>query len=147
MRNISKDHPQPGSNKDRGVDYSEVFLCHARLYVFADQYDIQALKVLAIEELHATLAVFTLYQERTSDVLALLRYIYAQRSEADSGQNLRTLMSEYIEVEIGTLIHDEGLGDLLLEDGGPMLAEFLKVTRRKLVLSSSSFGFSNKFFR
>ena len=65
MRNVSKHDHQPRPNKTANENYTEVFLCHARLYVFADKYDIQPLKVLTFEELHAVLAVFTLYQERT----------------------------------------------------------------------------------
>ena len=115
---------------DKGEDYSEVFLSHARLYVFADQYDIQALKVLAMEELHALLAVFTLYKERTGDIISLLRYTYAETNEKDSGNNLRTLVTRYVEAEIETLIQDDTLGTLIIEDGGTLLSDFLKVMRK-----------------
>ena len=132
MRNALKEHPQPKPNT-QDEDCSEVFLSHARLYVFADKYDIQALKCLAFEELHAALAVFSMHQQRTGDILLLLRYIYAETVETKPGiENLRTLLTDYMETEIETLIEDEGLGELMIEDGGPMLADFLKMMRKKL---------------
>lgn len=69
--------PPARANRGANEDYTEVFLSHARLYVFADKYDIQPLKTLALEELHDKLATYTLYRGRTGDILALLRYVYA----------------------------------------------------------------------
>ena len=114
-------------------DFSEVFLCHAYLHVFADKYDIQTLKVLALEELHATLAVFTLHQERTGDILNLLRYVYKEAPEqANEMEDLRTLMTQYVESEFVTLVKDETLGTYLSEDNGEFLEDFLKILRRRL---------------
>ena len=87
-----------------------------------------------MEELHALLAVYTLYQERTGDITSLLRYIYGQTPEAKKGMDdLRTLMVQYIEIEVGILIKDEELGELMIEEGGSMLADFLKVMRKRLL--------------
>ena len=137
VRNILKDRPQPRSNKNSGEDYSEVFLCHARLYRFAEMQNIQSLRVLAMEELHAVLAVFTLYKSRTGDILALLEYIYSETRKENTGEDLYTLVMEYVEVEIATLVQDETLGSLLMDDGVAqmgevMLEDFLKVIRKKI---------------
>ncbi|KAL8794442.1 MAG: hypothetical protein Q9195_003029 [Heterodermia aff. obscurata] len=132
IRNIKNSPPQPRPNSTRQEDYSEVFLGHARLYVFADKYDIQTLKQLAIEELHATLAVYTLYKEGTGDIVALLRYVYANTAEYKSGvEDLRTLLTQYMEVEMNTLIKDNKLQELMLEDGGPLLADVMKVMKKR----------------
>ena len=64
--------PRPRANKDPTEDYTDVFLCHARLYVFAEQYDIQLLKAQAFSELQLTLTSYTLYPERTGDIVALM---------------------------------------------------------------------------
>ena len=64
--------PPTRGNRGSSEDYTDVFLSHARLYVFAEMYDIQILKTLALEELHSTLANYTLYQSRTGDVIDLL---------------------------------------------------------------------------
>ena len=95
MRDISRNHPQPRPNKDQAEDYFEVFLEHARLYVFADEYDIQSLKVLAMKELHTSLTVFTLHQQRTGDIVSLLRYIYEKTDETRADvEDSRTLMTQ-----------------------------------------------------
>ena len=61
-------------------------------------------------------------------------YIYEKTGETRAGvEDSRTLMTQYVESEVGTLVKDEDLGDLLIEDGGPMLADLLKVMRKRLV--------------
>jgi hypothetical protein len=45
-------------------DYTPVFLGHAQLYVFAEQWGINVLKTLALSKLHKTLTSFTLYVVR-----------------------------------------------------------------------------------
>ncbi|KAG6997772.1 hypothetical protein G7Y79_00038g075310 [Physcia stellaris] len=131
VRKAKKDSSQPRRNNHHEEDYSEVFLGHARLYVFADKYDIDDLKALAREELHATLAVSTMYQPRTRDVVALLRYIYANTAETKSGvEDLRSLMTGYIGAEIETLIKDKDLEALMSEDAS-MLADIMGVVRSK----------------
>ena len=133
VRNVTNGSPQPRPNSNKPADYSEVFLGHARLYVFADKYDVQNLKVLAMEELHATLAVYTLYQERTVDIVRLLRYVYANTAESKDGvEDLRTILIQYMEAEVDILIKDENLEELMLQDGGPLLADLMKVIREKL---------------
>ena len=132
VRKAKKNSSQPRPNNHHEEDYSEVFLGHARLYVFADKYDIEDLKVLAREELHATLAVvFTMYRQRTSDIVALLRYVYANTAETKSGvEDLRSLMTGYIGAEIETLIKDKDLEALMSEDPS-MLAHIMEVVRSK----------------
>ena len=133
VRNVTNGSPQPRPNSNKPADYSEVFLGHARLYVFADKYDVQTLKVLAMEELHATLAVYTLYQERTAEIVRLLRYVYANTAESKDGvEDLRTILTQYMEAEVDILIKDENLQELMLEDGGPLLADLMKVISERL---------------
>ena len=132
VRNVKKDAPQPRPNSNKPEDYSEVFLGHARLYVFAEKYDLQILKTLALEELHATLAVYTLYQERTGDIVALLHYVYTNTAESKSGvEDLRTLLSQYMETEADTLVKAKDLQNLMIQDGGPLLADLMKVISEK----------------
>lgn len=118
----------PRLNREAYEDYTEVFLSHARVHVFADMYDIQPLRTLAFENLHAMLGCFTLYHQRTGDIIALLRYVITNtKSETDSdAHHLRTLLGEYIAYEMSALMEDEKFNELLVEDGGPLLAHFFK---------------------
>ena len=81
MRDISRNHSQSRSNKNQTENYFEIFFEHARLYVFVDEYDIQSLKFFAMKKLHTNLIVFILHQQRTNDIVSLLRYIYEKTSE------------------------------------------------------------------
>ena len=122
--------PPPRPNQSPKEDYTEVFLAHARLYVFANEYEIEPLKVLALEELHATLAVYTLHLARTKDIIALLRYVYAESREG--AEDMRTLMTQYVGYEMDTLMDDEDFKHLIIEDGGPLLGDFMTMVARRI---------------
>lgn len=125
--------PPTRANRKVNEDYTEVFLSHARLSVFADKYDIQALKTLAFEELHNTLAIYTLYSARSGDIVALLRYVYANTGvPARSGEDLRTLLRDYVGYEMSVLMQDEEFSDLMIEDGGPLLHDFMKMVAKRI---------------
>ena len=120
------------SNKGPEEDYSEVFLCHARIYVFAEKYDIQHLKVLALRKLQQVLAIFTLYQERVGDVLSLLQYVYANTTESKTGvEDVRTMLAHYIGCEMETLMKDGQIKDLLSEHD-EMLNDFLTMFAQRI---------------
>ena len=123
----------PRTNQSSNENYTEVFLSHARVYVFAEKYDIQLLKALALDELHGTLQNFSLYPERTGDIIALLRYIYATTAESVDGvEDMRTILQQYIGFEMRTMMGDKDFGDLMIEDGGALLGDFLKVVKQRL---------------
>ena len=120
--------PKPRSNNGPGENYTEVFLSHARIYVFAEKYDIRPLKSLALQQLHSTLTIFKLYPERVGDISALLRYAYDNTAELQYGtEPLRALLTQYMGCEIGVLARDGEFQKSLLEDGGAMLGDFLKM--------------------
>lgn len=125
--------PPPRRNQSSAEDYSDVFLSHARLYVFAEKYDIQPLKMLALDELHAVLAIFTLYLERTEDIVDLLRYVYANTGEPREGvEDMRTLMTHYVGYEMETLIKDTNFRDLMIEDQGDLLGDFMDMVGKRI---------------
>lgn len=117
--------PAARANENEGEDYTDVFLCHARLHVFAEEKDIQKLKTLALENLHECLKVFTLHCERTGDICALLRYVYEDTATPEDGEDepMRAMLKEYVCMEMATLALDEELTLAILEDGGPMLRD------------------------
>lgn len=125
--------PPPRPNQNPEEDYTDVFLSHAQLYVFAEKYDIQPLKVLALEELHATLAIYTLYLVRTGDIIALLRYVYGNTGESEGVEgDLRNVLTIYIGYEMDTLMKDEDFRDVMIEDGGPLLGDFMRMVRKRI---------------
>ncbi|CAJ2513194.1 Uu.00g013130.m01.CDS01 [Anthostomella pinea] len=58
------------------MDYTEVFLSPARLYVLSDHYDIETLMMLSLQKLHRALVDFNLTEERTGDFATLAEYAY-----------------------------------------------------------------------
>ncbi|KAK5996224.1 hypothetical protein PT974_04655 [Cladobotryum mycophilum] len=57
-------------------NYTNVFLSHSRLYVFAEYYGIVDLMEISLNQLHRTLIKFKLYEERINDIVALIGYYY-----------------------------------------------------------------------
>lgn len=91
--------PQYGArvNREACEDCTDVFLSHARLYVFADTYDIERLRVLSLQKLHQSLVNFTLFAERTTDIALLLQYAYQHTPErTDTMDDLRELLMRYV---------------------------------------------------
>ena len=80
---------RPYRNCNPTEEMTEVFLCHAYLYVFADRYQIESLSDLTLYKLRRTLAAFKLFPERAADFFKLVHYSYANTREGD---NLRDLM-------------------------------------------------------
>jgi len=124
--------PPPRPNQEPEENYSGVFLSHARLYVFADTYDIQLLKLLALEELHATLAIFDLHFQRSSDIIALLRYVYAHTVEPRGGEDMRAMLTQYLGYEMDTLLVNDDFRALMVEDGGALLADFMGMVEKRI---------------
>ncbi len=88
----------------KNMDHSGVFLSHARVYVMADYYDIDALMTLSLKKLHRALVGFPLVEERADDVAKLLGYAYPNTVDKSGGQDaLRHLVAFYAACKIETL--------------------------------------------
>lgn len=81
----------PRKNTEGCEDYTAVFLCHAKLYVVADTYDIPSLKQLCLHRLHATLKQFTLYPSRFNDIATLAKYVFENTVPEDKIRDMITL--------------------------------------------------------
>lgn len=108
----------PRKNLESCEDYKDVFLCHARLYVFAEKYDIAPLKKLSLSKLHKTLSAFTLWMERVGDIVALMRYSYANTVyRSPSNDPLRLLVIHYATCVVEQLVKSSEFKALLEEPG------------------------------
>ena len=133
IRRTCIDIRPPRPNQTSNEDYSEVFLSHAQLYVFAEKYDIQDLKMLALDNLQNVLTVYTLYEERTGDIVTLLRYVYENTGEPVEGtEDMRTLLGLYMGYEMDTLMKDAGFRNVMINDGGALLDDFMKMVRKRI---------------
>lgn len=123
----------PRKNHEASENYTNIFLCHAQLYVFADAQDIQPLKLLALDELHAVLAIFELHPERTGDIVELLRYVYANTASPSEGEEpLKKVVADYVGFEMDVLMNDEDFSALMIADGGDMLRDYMSSVSKRI---------------
>ncbi|KAG6024090.1 hypothetical protein E4U40_003585 [Claviceps sp. LM458 group G5] len=97
-------------------DYSELFISHARIFVFAQYYDVEALMDLSTQRLHEALCGFSLSIERIHDILALIRYCYEQPGL----KRLKKMVAMYSAAVVNSQIQEvvvEDFEDLLKERG------------------------------
>lgn len=102
----------PRKNAEGCEDYTGVFLCHAKLYVMADTYDIPSLKQLSLHRLHATLKEFTLFPSRFNDIAMLAKYVFENTVPEDK---IRDMITLYYACVVEDAREQDGLKSLIEE--------------------------------
>ncbi|KAG6135424.1 hypothetical protein E4U28_005394 [Claviceps purpurea] len=95
-------------------EYSEFFIAHAKVFVFADCYGIDALVNLSMRKLHQALCGFRLSKARVGDILALVRFCY----ERPGPDKLKRLVASY-----SAAIMDPGVSNLMADCFQQLLKE------------------------
>jgi hypothetical protein len=114
-------------------DFTPVFLAHSRLYVFADKYGIEPLKLLTLEKLHQTLVGFKCFEKRLDDVTELVRFSYCNDNTPDEGKDhLRDLVLQFITCKQDIIRETESFL-ALLEESGPLARDFWLSVRKSLL--------------
>ena len=106
----------PGSTD--GADYTAGFFCHAQLYVLADTYDIQTLKVLAGQRLSKAFQ----YSRRTvgsvANITGLIEYVFQHTPESDSqSDTLQDLCVHHAANSLETMMSSTDFRRLLRRGG------------------------------
>ena len=109
--------------------HHNVFLSHVRLYIFAETWLITKLKNLALGNFCETLKLFHLYPARTDDIVRLLEYV---NDERHGGNEMRTLLMDYVGYEMDTLIDDEKFAEVVRKNERGLVKDFLKVVKRRI---------------
>jgi hypothetical protein len=121
-------------NSNPTEDYTTVFLGHAQLYAFAENWGIDVLKTLALFKLHKTLVSFTLYAVRRPDVVELLRYTFSNDHTPDrvgALDDLRSLVMLYTACEVESLVHcPEFLS--LVGEGGQLAQNLVQMLMKRI---------------
>ncbi|KAG5931586.1 hypothetical protein E4U59_000197 [Claviceps monticola] len=73
------------------TDFTEFFIAHVKVFLFADCYGVAELMELSIRKLHQALCGFRLSKARVGDVLALVRFCY----ERPCSDRLKKLLASY----------------------------------------------------
>lgn len=95
-------------------DCTDVFLSHARIYVFADYHGIDGLQTLALRNLRRALTQFTLCEEGSWDVIKLVEYCFKNTWDKEEQPDpLRTLVSTYTACKFEELWMNHRFRDLM----------------------------------
>ncbi|KAL7798140.1 hypothetical protein V8C37DRAFT_368826 [Trichoderma ceciliae] len=117
---FQKLHPLPSapsvSLRTNGPDddYTDVFLCHARTYVFADYYGIEAMQTLALHKLRQVLIQFKLHAKGCGDITRLVRYCFDETVDrGEQADPLRSLVCLYAACKVEELWRVAEFQDLM----------------------------------
>ncbi len=103
--------PQLLRNGER-EDYTEVFLSHAKMFIFAEYRGIRSLEMLSLHKLRDILAAFKLHKARISDIVQLIRYTYENTGD-ESARVLRDLVADYAACNAEEMWQSEDFRNLL----------------------------------
>ncbi|CCE31556.1 uncharacterized protein CPUR_05409 [Claviceps purpurea 20.1] len=103
------------------VDFSEVFIAHAKVYIFADCYGVAGLLNLAMQKLHKALSEFRLSVRRMGSIVSLVSYCY----ERPCPGKLKKMVASYSAAIMDSQVTDVAACcfQKLLEDRGDFAAE------------------------
>lgn len=124
----------PSYNYESSHDVTPTLLCHAKLYVFAEKYDISDLSQLALHKLNRNLLLFTIFTSRVNDILTLVRFTYSNDSTPTyehKVDRLRRLVVWYV-AENRDQIADRKEFLELMSEGGEFVTDLWKVMRQGL---------------
>lgn len=119
-------------NGDWTLDNLPVFLSHAHLYVFSDQYDVRDLQRLAARRLDEALQQFEFESPCATDFALLLQYIYNHTPDRElKADVLRTVKGFFVARNIEPLMKSENFKSLI-EDGGELALDVLSKSVERL---------------
>lgn len=97
------------SEPSSSYDFTNVFLGHAQVYVFADYHGIEPLQILALGKLRQILTSFTVRVESYNDITQLVRYSFEHTVDKNGRDDrLRSLVCLYAACKVEDLWTDTG---------------------------------------
>lgn len=119
-----------GSNEN----FREILFAHATLYILAEKWGVESLKILALFKLHRTLQMLRLNAQRVQDIVELTRYTYSDEMTPDLENGidgLRDLICHYLAANAKMMAQYASF-TALLEDGGALTRDLWKLMARFL---------------
>lgn len=91
---------------------ADVFLCHARVFIFADLYKHTSLRDLAIRKLWIAMVNMTFTGNAIPDITKLVKYVYKNtNSESPAGREIRDLVRRYTIIRLERMWKSSELRD------------------------------------
>lgn len=103
----------PILSEKMGIDYSDFFISHAKVFIFAECYGVEDLMDLSMRKLHQSLCGFRPSLKRISDVLALVRFCY----DNPAPEKLKELLASYLACYAEAVFLVSGFKKLLRKNG------------------------------
>ncbi|KAK8071106.1 hypothetical protein PG997_011309 [Apiospora hydei] len=108
----------PLPEQDPTADFTRVFLAYARLYVLADEKDIQGLLDLSLRRLHHTLVHFNLQEKGADSIASLAEYCFENTCDKGAKQDgLRRLVCLFSACKLEILWTSEAFRRVFAETG------------------------------
>lgn len=99
------------------LDYTEILLCHAQLYVFAKKYDVVGLKDLVLCRMHSVLKVMSSFSQ-IRKIVPIVEHIYQNiPSMTNSNEPMRDLLTHFVAWKFKTLMGEEGFREYFVKGG------------------------------
>lgn len=94
-----------------------VFLAHAKVYVMADCWGVEALAELSKNKIHQILIVFNLTEDTIDMIINLVNYVCENTTDEGGRDILRDVLYRYCTIHIELLSRSEQFQELLRERG------------------------------
>lgn len=132
---------RPRENLEECEDNAGPFLCHARVYVFADRYDIAGLRILALDKLHQALCSFKAAGNQMGKVIDLPQFCYSNDNTRDNeaGQDidrLRSMVVHFVVCVFEIIVKDNSFLELM-EEGGRFARDLTGLLGKRITGNAS----------
>ncbi|PMD26189.1 hypothetical protein NA56DRAFT_698355 [Hyaloscypha hepaticicola] len=105
---------------------TEALLSHTLLYILAEKWGIDSLKMLTLFKLHRTLSMLVLDSPKVPHVMELVRHGYAGTPDLETGiDGLRDLLCQYVAANVKIMSEHEAFL-ALIQDGGTFVRDLWK---------------------
>ncbi|WPH03150.1 Hypothetical protein R9X50_00602600 [Acrodontium crateriforme] len=117
---------------DSSLQPAKTLLAHAKIYAFAEKYDIKQLRDVCLNKLQSTLQRNSLSKGQVTTIVELLEYAHQTTPHRDSPHyDLRSLLAHYAACEMEALMQNEQFQELIGNQCGLAL-DITKFLMRRL---------------
>jgi hypothetical protein len=125
---------EPATKVGSSENVREVLLAHASLYVVAEKWGVESLKMLTLSKRHQTLKMLDLDAPKVQDIVELTRYAYSDEITPDLQNGidgLRELICHYIAAN-ARMMAEYTTFTALIEDRGALIRDLWKLVTQFL---------------
>jgi hypothetical protein len=130
----SEDTCEPVVSDGPSENIDEVLLLHTSLYVLAEKWGIDSLKMLTLSKIHKTLTMIRLDLPKLDQIIDFMRYAYSNERTPDletEMDELRELICHYLAAYAElTTRHTAFMA--LMEEGGPFARDLWKLVAPRI---------------